>query len=206
MKKRRLIPVLCAAAVAVSLAGCSGGSGSATDKGADTQATKAEAGAEKGKDEDSGAKKEEGGTASKDEKLIIYSPLTESMIDSMLAMFEEDTGIDAECLAMGTGDALKRIQTEADNPQADILWSGTIGTVKNKSEYFADYTTSNEDAFYDEYKNTEGNLTRFDTIPSVIMVNTDLIGDIRMEGYEDLLNPELKGRIAFADPAASSSS
>ena len=50
-------------------------------------------------------------------------------------------------------------------------------------------------------KNTEGNLTRFDTIPSVIMVNTDLIGDIRMEGYEDLLNPELKGKIAFADPA-----
>ena len=124
----------------------------------------------------------------------------------MLAMFEEDTGIDAECLAMGTGDALKRIQTEADNPQADILWSGTIGTVKNKSEYFADYTTSNEDAFYDEYKNTEGNLTRFDTIPSVIMVNTDLIGDIKIEGYEDLLNPELKGKIAFADPAASSSS
>ena len=65
---------------------------------------------------------------------------------------------------------------------------------------------SNEDAFYDEYKNTEGNLTRFDTIPSVIMVNTDLIGDIKIEGYEDLLNPELKGKIAFADPAASSSS
>ena len=46
MKKRRLIPVLCAAAVAVSLAGCSGSSGSATEKGADTQAPKAEAGAE----------------------------------------------------------------------------------------------------------------------------------------------------------------
>ena len=205
MKKRRLIPVLCAAAVAVSLAGCSGSSGSATEKGADTQTPKAEAGAETGKEEDGGEKKEEAG-ASKDEKLIIYSPLTESMIDSMLAMFEEDTGIDAECLAMGTGDALKRIQTEADNPQADILWSGTIGTVKNKSEYFADYVTTNEDAFYDEYKNTEGNLTRFDTIPSVIMVNTDLIGDIKIEGYEDLLNPELKGKIAFADPAASSSS
>ncbi len=142
----------------------------------------------------------------KDNKLIIYSPLTESMIDSMLAMFEEDTGIDAECLAMGTGDALKRIQTETSNPQADILWSGTIGTVKNKSEFFADYTSPNEEAFYDEYKNTEGNLTRFDTIPSVIMVNKDLIGDIKIEGYEDLLNPELKGKIAFADPAASSSS
>ena len=50
MKKRRLIPVLCAAAVAVSLAGCSGSSGSATEKGADTQAPKAEAGAEKGRE------------------------------------------------------------------------------------------------------------------------------------------------------------
>ena len=138
--------------------------------------------------------------------VIIYSPLTQSMIDSMCAKFEEDTGIHAECLAMGTGDALKRIETEVDNPQADILWSGTIGTVKNRSEYFADYTCVNEDAFYPEYKNVEGNLTRFDTIPSVIMVNTDLIGDIEIKGYEDLLNPELKGKIAFCDPAASSSS
>lgn len=197
--KKRIISVLCAVAAAASVAGCSSGSGSAPEKNADTQVAKAEA--EAGTE----AKKEEGAAASK-EKLIIYSPLTESMIDSMLAMFEEDTGIDAECLAMGTGDALKRIQTEADNPQADILWSGTIGTVKNKSEYFADYITVHEDAFYDEYKNTEGNMTRFDTIPSVIMVNTDLIGDIKIEGYEDLLNPELKGKIAFADPAASSSS
>lgn len=138
--------------------------------------------------------------------VIIYSPLTQSMIDSMCTKFEEDTGIHAECLAMGTGDALKRIETEVDNPQADILWSGTIGTVKNRSEYFADYTCVNEDAFYPEYKNVEGNLTRFDTIPSVIMVNTDLIGDIEIKGYEDLLNPELKGKIAFCDPAASSSS
>ena len=138
--------------------------------------------------------------------VIIYSPLTQSMIDSMCAKFEEDTGIHAECLAMGTGDALKRIETEVDNPQEDILWSGTIGTVKNRSEYFADYTCVNEDAFYPEYKNVEGNLTRFDTVPSVIMVNTDLIGDIEIKGYEDLLNPELKGKIAFCDPAASSSS
>ncbi len=123
MKKRRLIPVLCAAAVAVSLAGCSGSSGSATEKGADTQAPKAEAGAETGKEEDGGEKKEEAG-ASKDEKLIIYSPLTESMIDSMLAMFEEDTGIDAECLAMGTGDAL-------ENPDRSRQPPGRYSLVRN---------------------------------------------------------------------------
>lgn len=138
--------------------------------------------------------------------LVIYSPLTQAMIDSMTSKFEQETGIHVEALAMGTGDALKRIETEAGKPQADILWSGTIGTVKNKSHLFADYKTPNESAFFDEYKNKEGNLTRFDTIPSVIMVNKNLVGDIKIEGYEDLLNPKLKGKIAFADPAASSSS
>ena len=49
-------------------------------------------------------------------------------------------------------------------------------------------------------------MTRFTDIPSVIMVNTDLIGDIKVEGYEDLLNPALKGKIAMADPSKSSSS
>ena len=132
-------------------------------------------------------------------KLVLYSPLTTSMIENMLAMFEADTGIKTECLAMGTGDALKRIAAESEKPQCDILWSGTIGTVKNSSQYFQDYTCVNEDAFYDEYKNVEGNLTRFDCVPSVIMINTDLIGDIEINGYADLLNPELKGKIVYGE-------
>ncbi len=78
--------------------------------------------------------------------------------------------------------------------------------MKNSSQYFQDYTCANEDAFYEQYRNVEGNLTRFDCVPSVIMINTDLIGDIEINGYADLLNPELKGKIVFADPQASSSS
>ena len=139
-------------------------------------------------------------------KLVLYSPLTTSMIENMLAMFEADTGIKTECLAMGTGDALKRIIAESEKPQCDILWSGTIGTVGSSGQYFQDYTCANEDAFYPEYRNVEGNLTRFDCVPSVIMINTDLIGDIEINGYQDLLKPELKGKIIFADPQASSSS
>ena len=187
--KKRLLALLCVTAMALSLVACGGSKEAATTT-------------EKAETTESSAKEE----SKESNQLIIYSPLTESMIDSMISKFEEETGIDVECLAMGTGDALKRIQTEVDSPQADVLWSGTIGTVKQNSEYFAEYVTPNEDAFYDDYKNVEGNLTRFDTVPSVIMVNTDLIGDIEINGYEDLLNPELKGKIAFADPAASSSS
>jgi iron(III) transport system substrate-binding protein len=176
--KKALVVLLCSVTALSFLAGCS----------------------KNGKTEPAAENSAKGG------KLIIYSPLTESMITSMCSMFEKDTGIDVECLAMGTGDALKRIETEANSPQADILWSGTIGTVKSKSQFFADYTCINESAFYDQYKNTEGNLTRFDTIPSVIMINKNLIGTIKITGYADLLNPALKGKIAYADPQASSSS
>ena len=152
------------------------------------------------------AKKADGNKGSAGNEVIIYSPLPQAMITSMLSKFEADTGIKTECLAMGTGDALKRIETEANAPQADILWAGTIGLVKDKARFFADYTCANEDAFYPQYKNVEGNLTRFNTIPEIIMINKNLIGDIKIKGYADLLNPALKGRIAFADPQAASTS
>lgn len=48
-------------------------------------------------------------------------------------------------------------------------------------------------------------LTRFSDIPSILMINTDLIGDIEVKGYEDLLNPRLKGKIAYCNPLVSSS-
>lgn len=63
------------------------------------------------------------------------------MIENMLAMFEALTPASrAECLCHGHGRRLKRIAAESENPQCDILWSGTIGTVKNSSQYFQDYT------------------------------------------------------------------
>lgn len=101
---------------------------------------------------------------------------------------------------------MKRVESEKDNPLADILWGGTITVVDPIKDYLENYTTTNEDAFYDAYKNVEGNMTRFSAVPSVIMINKNLIGDIKINGYEDLLNPALKGKIAFSDPAKSSSS
>ena len=55
------------------------------------------------------------------------------------------------------------------------------------------------------HQNIAGVLTPYITDGSNILINTDLIGDIKIEGYEDLLNAQLKGKIAAADPASSSS-
>ena len=101
---------------------------------------------------------------------------------------------------------LKRVESEKDNPLGDILWGGSLNTIRLKIDLFENYTSTNEVNIAEFYKNVEGPITRFTTIPSVLMVNTNLSKNIKIEGYGDLLNPALKGKIACADPSASSSS
>lgn len=139
-------------------------------------------------------------------ELTVYCPHPLEFIDPMVAEFESQTGIQVEVVAAGTGELLKRVESEANNPLGDVMWGGSLGTLEPKVDLFEEYKSANEGDVAPENKNTDGRITRFSVIPSVIMVNTDLIGDIKIEGYEDLLNPELKGKIAHADPAKSSSS
>lgn len=157
-----------------------------------------------------GASKPAEGAAASDggKKLVAYSPLTLEFMKPIIELFEKETGIKLEVIALGTGEALKRVESEKNNPLADVLWSGATTTVKSKMDLFETYRTPNEPAVDPKYKNVEGPLTRFDATGSIMMANTNLLkqlGNIRMEGYRDLLNPKLKGRIAMADPAASSS-
>ena len=139
--------------------------------------------------------------------LVIYCPHPLEFINPLVDDFKaKNPGINVDIIAAGVGELLKRVESEKDNPLGDILWGGSLNTVKPKVDLFENYTSTNEDSIADAYKNKEGAITRFTAIPSVIMVNTNLAGDIKIEGYEDLLNPALKGKIAFADPSASSSS
>jgi iron(III) transport system substrate-binding protein len=57
----------------------------------------------------------------------------------------------------------------------------------------------------DRYKNVEGWVTRHSLAVRCLLVNKNLIGDIPVTGYADLLNPALKGKISHVDPSASSS-
>ncbi|HHW56440.1 MAG TPA: extracellular solute-binding protein [Clostridia bacterium] len=147
---------------------------------------------------------EKNGSTSKE--VVVYSPHPLELINPIVSKFESETGINVNVIAAGTGELLKRVEAEADNPQGDVLWGGSLLTVQPYQKYFEKYISVNEPLVEDQFKNVEGTMTRFSNIPSVIMVNTNLIGDIPMTGFEDLLHPALKGKIAFADPSASSSS
>ena len=139
--------------------------------------------------------------------LVIYCPHPLDFINPLVDDFKaKNPDINVDVIAAGTGELLKRVEAEKDNPLGDILWGGTVTMAKAKIDLFENYTSTNEVNIADIYKNTEGPLTRCTAVPSVLMINTNLSGNIKIEGYEDLLNPALKGKIAFADPSASSSS
>lgn len=178
---KKLLSLLAALALALSLTACGGTSGAA-------DASEASSSGDSGSD-----------------SLIVYTSLPESVVDPLMAAFKEETGITVDVITAGGGELLARIVNESENPQGDVMLSGTISNCTDFQDYFADYITANEDDVLDDYKNTEGGMTRFDVIASVLIVNKDLIGDTEINGYADLLNPELKGHIAMADPSKSSS-
>ncbi len=147
-----------------------------------------------------------GGT-SKDEgnKLVVYSPNSEQIVQNIIPLFEEKTGIEVELISAGTGELVKRIESEKENPYGDILFGGSKATMLSKADLFEQYVSENNKDMLEGHENVDGFLTPYTADGSVILVNTDLIGDIKIEGYADLLNPALKGKIATADASNSSS-
>ncbi len=143
--------------------------------------------------------------ADSEDKLVVYSPNSEDIINTIIPMFEKETGIKVELISAGTGELIKRIESEKDNPYADVMFGGSKAQALNYPELFEEYVSIHNDDIMEEFQNADGFVSPYVADGSVILVNTDLIGDIEIKGYKDLLNPELKGKIAAADPASSSS-
>jgi iron(III) transport system substrate-binding protein len=138
-------------------------------------------------------------------KLVVYTPNSEDIINTLIPMFEKQTGITVELVSAGTGELIKRLQSEKAKPYADVMFGGSKALLLGNSELFANYVSPNDKDLKEGHRNESGFLTPYVSDGSVLLVNKNLVGDIKIESYEDLLNPKLKGKIASADPASSSS-
>lgn len=190
--KKKSLALLLVVIMTAGLAGCS----SAADETAGAQA-------ETEKTENAETETEE--IAQGGGELVIYSPNSEGLINATIPLFEEKYGVDVEIIQAGTGELVKRIQSEKNDPYADVLFGGSWSLMYDNEDLWEPYVSVNNDNVIKAYQNECGFITSNVLDGSVLIVNTNLIGDIEINGYEDLLNPELKGKIATADPANSSS-
>ena len=137
--------------------------------------------------------------------LVVYSPNSEGLIGATIPAFEEKYGIKIELIQAGTGELFKKLESEKEAPVADVIFGGSYTQYATHGELFENYTSKENDNVIKEYQNTTGYSTPYTLDGSVLIVNPDLTKGMDIEGYSDLLKPELKGKIATADPANSSS-
>ena len=146
--------------------------------------------------------------ASADGELNICSPNSDGLL-SIIPVFEEQTGIKVKVESIGTGDCMKRIGSEIAQEYStfDLMYGGSLANYVANADLFQDYVSDQDQYLMDAYKNTRGYCTNYTIDGSVLLVNTDMLKELGIEvnGYADLIQPELKGKIASADPTASSS-
>lgn len=140
--------------------------------------------------------------------LSICSPNSDGLL-SIIPIFEEKTGIKVSVESLGTGDCMKRIESESAQEFGtfDLMYGGSLANYVANKDLFQDYVSPEDGNLMDAYKNTRGYCTNYTIDGSVLLVNKDLLAemDIEVTGYADLLQPELVGKIVSADPSSSSS-
>lgn len=86
----------------------------------------------------------------------------------------------------------------------DAINGSQLYAVTSK-ELFEKYVSPEDANMIDAAKNKTGYFSPAFADPTVFIVNKKLAGDMKIAGFDDLLNPALKGKIACGDPANSSS-
>lgn len=143
--------------------------------------------------------------AEEEKVLVVYTARSESLNNAVIPEFEKTTGIKVEVVVAGTGEVLKRVESESANPQGDVLWAADETMLSQYKDLFMQYVSSEDGNMQAAFRNKTGYFTPAFADPTVMVVNTNLKGDMKLDSFADLINPDLKGKIAFGDPINSSS-
>lgn len=142
------------------------------------------------------------------DSLIIYTPQTEKDCEVLVDGFNElypDCYV--EIITGSAGELTARIIAEAENPAGDVMVGGLNQTDGMKyADYFAEYTSVNDAELMPAYQNNNGMYSYNFMVPVCFIVNTTMLNEmgIEVKNYQDLLQPELNGKVIVADPNSSS--
>ena len=140
-------------------------------------------------------------------KLSLYSPANDEEYYLVVDAFKEVyPDIDIEVVQGGSGELKTRLDSEKENPQADVMFGGlTFADAKTYGELFEDYTSANDANLPAAFQNTTGKVTMKSINIQTLLVNKELeeAAGVEITGLQSLLDPALKGKIAMTDPSSS---
>lgn len=144
-----------------------------------------------------------------DLKLTIYSAVFDDETHAICERFQEETGIKTDCVVLGGGEILARVQAEKDNPTASVWFGGPADPFITAKEegLLLQYESPNAASIEAKYKDADNYWTGIYIGYVGFVSNNDRLAELNIEApqsWEELLQEELKGEIMMASPAASS--
>ncbi len=139
-------------------------------------------------------------------RLIIYTGHKEEIYKPIIREFEERSGIFVDVAAGGTNQILNRIAEENGVNGADIMFGGGVDSLSSYEKYFEPYKTAQSGKLDPTYASPSDSYTVFSKLPVVFVYNTKrVLKEEAPRSWEELLNEEWRGEIAFTDPDKSGS-
>lgn len=133
-----------------------------------------------------------------DGSVVIYTAHKSSIVDTLLPIFEQETGLKAEVVKLGSGDIAKRVQAEAGAPAADVIWSISGSQLTELKDLLEPYTPPEADQIDPQFIK-DAAWTPYTAVVYVLAVNTDLQPiDEAPKTWAELADPKWAGQIATA--------
>jgi iron(III) transport system substrate-binding protein len=146
------------------------------------------------------------GGAGAQQRIAIYSSNDATLNKLVATEFTKATGIEADVVSAGSGVLMKRIETEKERPQGDIIWGVSRSLLQTNVQYFDAYASQHKDAVPAQYRDPQDRWIGTNLHLLVVLQNTKSVPDTEgPKGWEDLTAAKWKGNIAFTDPANSGS-
>ncbi|WP_434556734.1 extracellular solute-binding protein [Staphylococcus delphini] len=138
-------------------------------------------------------------TSNANDTLTIYSPYPKHLIQPILKDFEHQENVKVTVIEDSTQVLLSKIHQTPKHARGDIFVGGVLSETIEHPEDFVPYKAPDLSKFRITLSD-QPIVTPFILMPTVIVVNTDLQGDIHINGYTDLMQPALKQKVAYSNP------
>lgn len=149
--------------------------------------------------------------------LVIYAVQEPSVYEPVIKEFEERTNLVVD-VCVGTTEELKQMlcKEQTDNQiqesyqeqqktlDWDLVFGAGVETLEQLSDQWLSCENSQTESIIQEFASPDQTWTSFSALPLVIMYNTNVVTYRELPvGWESLLEPRWKGRVAFVDPEVS---
>ena len=146
------------------------------------------------------------GLAGAQQQVVLYTSNEATLNKLIAAGFEKETGIAVNVISAGSGVVIKRLQSEKERPQGDLVWGISRSLLQTNAEYFDSYASEHKSAIPAEFRDPQDRWIGTNLHLLVVLQNTKQIPDAQgPKSWDDLTQAKWKDKIAFTDPANSGS-